>query len=412
VHHWIRLSRSLVATAAAAGVPAVVTAHDLYATCPRVFRVREGESFCERPLSVASCLHCVPREPWMSDEMVGVQIERYEADLRRELELAAAVVAPSQAHARVLGRFAARPLERITVVPHASLLERQPVTTEAWRPGARPLRLAHWGHLLPFKGPHVLLEAVRALADPGAVEVALWGRADDEGYGARLEALAEGLRVERRVTFSRADLAALRADLAVFPSLAHESHSFVLDEAFALGMPALVSERGALGDRVGAAGAAFPVGDAPALARLLGEVLETPERLAAMRAAVPEPRGFADHWRELVTVYEAARAHRPAAPGRDLEALHGWERLMQGLERRARDLATLHDAAEEEVRGLRKQTAEAWGKLQAAEERGRETPLAGFEGEVARLERRPARPSVLGLPARALRWLWERLRGR
>ena len=48
----------------------------------------------ERPLSVASCLRCVPREPWMSDELVAAQIELRQLhltglDREREAELVA-----------------------------------------------------------------------------------------------------------------------------------------------------------------------------------------------------------------------------------------------------------------------------------------------------------------------------------
>ncbi|MFG0316256.1 MAG: glycosyltransferase, partial [Planctomycetota bacterium JB042] len=48
VHHWIRLTSDLVAGAARAGVPAVVTAHDLFPTCPRVFRLKDdaGDVAC------------------------------------------------------------------------------------------------------------------------------------------------------------------------------------------------------------------------------------------------------------------------------------------------------------------------------------------------------------------------------
>src|SRR5688572_15018241 len=87
VHHWIRLSRNLVEIAASRGIPAVVTLHDAMVSCPRVFRVRE-ETLCHRPLSVDSCLTCVPRGPSLADAECAEEIEAYRSDFERELDLA------------------------------------------------------------------------------------------------------------------------------------------------------------------------------------------------------------------------------------------------------------------------------------------------------------------------------------
>ena len=71
VHHWIRLTRDLVACATAEGVPAAVTLHDLWTSCLVTFRVRpDTKEFCEAPLAPSPCLDCAalvpPRTPWVS----------------------------------------------------------------------------------------------------------------------------------------------------------------------------------------------------------------------------------------------------------------------------------------------------------------------------------------------------------
>jgi chromosome segregation ATPase len=79
------------------------------------------------------------------------------------------------------------------------------------------------------------------------------------------------------------DLEALELDIAVLPSIASESYSFALDEAFRLGLPALVPDRGALVERIGAAGLTFRAGEADDLARRLQEILDRPRLLETMR---------------------------------------------------------------------------------------------------------------------------------
>jgi glycosyltransferase involved in cell wall biosynthesis len=61
VHHWVRLTCNLVELCWQHRVPAVVTLHDYYTSCPRAFRRRPGDDACKRVLSVASCGDCVPR---------------------------------------------------------------------------------------------------------------------------------------------------------------------------------------------------------------------------------------------------------------------------------------------------------------------------------------------------------------
>ncbi|MDP6423691.1 MAG: glycosyltransferase family 4 protein [Planctomycetota bacterium] len=312
VHHWLRLTRAVVATAKRAGVRVVVTAHDAFATCPRIFRVREDEAFCQRELSVASCLSCVPRDGDMDDSYVAAELDHFMADMVRELDLADAVIAPSEAQAQLLARFAPPLAGRVEVVPHAWLVEScGGGDVGGWTPDSgRPLRVAHWGHLLPFKGVHLLLESIRDLADD-RVEVVLWGTADDLAYRERLDALASGLRIERRANFTHEDLAGLRADVAVFPTMAHESYSFVVSEAFALGLPVLASHRGALPERVGSAGWTFAPGDVSGLTALLRRLLDEPDQLVSMRDAIPPPRSFDAHAAEVARTYAPEASDEP-----------------------------------------------------------------------------------------------------
>lgn len=172
----------------------------------------------------------------------------------------------------------------------------------------RPLRLAYWGYLVDFKGVHLLLEAVRQLKDPLAVEVYLSGPAPDARYFEYLQRLADGLAVTFTGEYQPTDLARLDVDMAVFPSLAYESYGFVLDEAIQLGLPAIVSDRGALVTRVGKAGLIFSAGDARALASRIQEVLDTPSLLRDMRQRLPSSPSpsMMEHARALETVYQEA----------------------------------------------------------------------------------------------------------
>jgi glycosyltransferase involved in cell wall biosynthesis len=97
VHHWLRLTCNLVEIAGRRGVPAVVTLHDTYASCPRCWRIDRDLAACSRELGVAACLPCVPRWGCESDDEIATGIELFRAAHRHELTAARAVLAPSRA---------------------------------------------------------------------------------------------------------------------------------------------------------------------------------------------------------------------------------------------------------------------------------------------------------------------------
>jgi glycosyltransferase involved in cell wall biosynthesis len=299
VHHWLRLSRDLVARAAAAGVPAVLTLHDFSSTCLICHRVKADDSFCTLPLAVENCHPCVGTPSGMSPEAAVAEIERVREDLLRELALARARIALSAAQASILARVTSRPLSDFQVLPLGPVkrLRRAPHRPRA--PGD-PLRVVSFGHLFHLKGQHLLLEAVRRAHARAAIRVTFFGLVVYPEYEKRLRALAEGLAVEFRGPYEVADLERFDADLAVFPTLAAETYGFVLDEALQLGFPAAVPDLGAMRERIGEGGFVLPRGDVGAIARLLDEVFEDPGRLETVRARVRAPATDFDRHVEAV----------------------------------------------------------------------------------------------------------------
>ncbi len=315
VHHWMQLTANIVGLCAEQRIPAVVTLHDLWLTCPRGLRFTREGVFCTEPSSPALCLNCAEREAWQDDAEIAEAVTLRVEMLTRELEMAACLLVPSWAQKALLQKVLGSVGDRLRVLPHGSIVK---LPARPTRPAGgfprRPLQIGYWGHLLPHKGPHLLIEAVRRLPDHSRVEVHLYGGNAPSWYQARLEAAAAGLPVNFHGPYSPADLARADLDLVVFPSLAHESYSFVLDEAFRCGLPVIVPDRGALPERAGPAGLVFPAEDPAGLAARIMEILDQPELLDLLRAAIPPSPSppMEVHVEELERIYEEALAgHRP-----------------------------------------------------------------------------------------------------
>ena len=98
----------------------------------------------------------------------------------------------------------------------------------------------------------------------------------------------------------------------MFPSLAFECFSLVLDEAFELGLPVVVSDVGALSRRAGAAAVRVPPGDVIGLQRALAELLHDGTRIDRLAAHIPPPPApLPAHVAALASIYATAVATPP-----------------------------------------------------------------------------------------------------
>ena len=285
LHHWQRLTNNLVAICNDLTIPVVVTLHDVWTSCPRIHRIRWDKEFCEEPPATAPCLTCAERGRWQGEQEIGRALALRRGIMSSELALAAAIIAPSEAHHAFLRTLHGLNGDRFIVLPHGSIPtipSRRRKRTGPRYP-ARPLQIGHWGYLMYLKGTHLLLEAVHLLRDPSTVELHLVGTASDQDYESRLRDLSKGISVRFHGAYQPQDLLTFDLDLAIFPSVTCESYSFTLDEAVRLRLPVIVSDRGAPPQRIGGAGLIFRAGNAADLARQIQEILDAPDLLVRMR---------------------------------------------------------------------------------------------------------------------------------
>jgi glycosyltransferase involved in cell wall biosynthesis len=314
VHQWIRLTSDLVATAHQAGVPTVVTLHDFYTSCPRAFRVRPGDAACRRPVSVASCIDCVPKYGHESHEELAAGIELFAASYRAELALAGKVLVAVGAIADMLSETTGVPRDRYQVLPlgYRPRFPGQPPLHDP-DPG-EPFRFAYWGGVGQHKGVRVLLQALRILvaASPGPSELHVLGDFETPRFEQELRSLGKGLPVTFHGRFDPPALRTVGPHCGVFPSTCLETFGLVLDECFELGLPCIVSDHGALPQRAGAAALRVRPGDAAALAEAMARLRADAGLRARLRKAIPAlPPGLEQHCAGLDRIYAEAAAAAP-----------------------------------------------------------------------------------------------------
>ena len=246
--HFVNWHLGLFQQLKASGRPLVMSFHDYYAATP--YYTMQGESDPARTIS-----------PEYARSVFGRDVSQYLAQ-RREvisagLAQAQALVVPSPYLAGVLQQIF--PF-KFRVIEYGIRPFRVKPAPKAWP----ELRFGYFGSLLPQKGWQPLLEAFR-LIEPGHPDVQL------HFYGGSAETPSP--QVHFHGVFNQPDLPEIlsQVNVGIIPSVFAETYSLVLSELWMAGLPAAVSDIGAMGERVQdlVNGRKFAPGDPARIAEVL-----------------------------------------------------------------------------------------------------------------------------------------------
>ena len=286
VHHWSHLSDGQIRMVRELGVGVIATLHDMWTSCGRFFRLPPQGIRCPPGDRREACVECANTDlrtdvAWIED-CLGLRDE----SISGELLAAHAVYAPSIdcakacfAHTKVGPQMRER---GIRVLPHG-LLGSPPERRQ--KAGSDGIRVGTFGNLNREKGVLVL---VRAMADV-PTDLHLWGETKQD-FVDEVDRLASqsGVRVIWHGAYDPIDAhPAVELDLAVFPSLCRETYGLVVEEALSAGTPVIVSDIGALPERIRGGGLILPPGDHQFLGAAIRRLVVDPEAFQELRATLP-----------------------------------------------------------------------------------------------------------------------------
>jgi len=333
VHHHGPFSSDLVRRLAERA-PVILTLHDHFVACPRYFRAPEHGATCPTDREHSECATCLlPDLPGWNRGEVLRRLKDRRAAFEADLAAASEVLVPSRWLEKSLALQVKLPENGVHVVPHGlceelsmsglqsgegSELSTARALAKSPEPGREgPLTVLHFGNRARIKGALDLVRAAAALPK-GSVKLIFCGRELEAGLDAELRRAAGGQELEIHGEYSPCDLVefAEAADLAAFPSRAAESYGLVVDEALALGLPTLISDAGALPERLASAGRGgrfpgriLPQGDLDAWTECLRGLVTEEGLLQDARAVLPDWLPTAAHTaRELERLYTATVA--------------------------------------------------------------------------------------------------------
>jgi glycosyltransferase involved in cell wall biosynthesis len=359
IHNLLNLSFDIPAIARALRIPSLATLHDYTLVCPSGGqRVHQAESHICALIDSRRCSRCfaqhnfhgrlafgqlqvggslrtrsvnriasavkritpkvygafvrmIPPPAATGPHVSALEIEDRLAYVRRVFEAVDLFIAPSPNLANEYRRLGI-PAGKLRVADYGFKVFTAPRTPPEGR-----LRIGFVGTLVWHKGAHVLLEAARALP-PGRFEIRLFGDTSTfPDYVAAIREQARGLPVGFAGRFERDQVAAVYGglDVLVVPSLWPENSPLVIHEAFMAGIPVVGSRQGGIQDLVthGHNGLLYDAFSPASLAAALLSLLDDPQRLARMAAAVPEVKAIDRDAAECALIYQELQSRRPPA---------------------------------------------------------------------------------------------------
>ena len=269
------------------GASVVYSLQDFHYACPLAHLLKPNGELCDGPRGGRECAAtCFAKDGAHPLRRWGLRTIYF----RRILELAQRFIAPSTFVANYFERYGVDPA-RIEMIPNAVFFPTEgPRTPKKLAPRQRGrLHLAFLGSIIPHKGLHVLIQALR-LARLGPVKLLVLGRTHGADYVARMRrdaAAIPDLVLDWHGEYEPSELPTLLADTdcVVMPSFIRETFGIVIHEAFALGIPVLASNTGSQPEliREGENGFTFDVNHPAALGALLYRLANDDELMRRLR---------------------------------------------------------------------------------------------------------------------------------
>ena len=297
--HLCHLSVNLLPLAVAWGYPTVLSLHDFFFPCHRIQLIDADDRLCAGPERGERCVPC------LQEFATPAEVRHRFTYMEQTLRAPDVVLTPSVFLAEKICGYFPFLREKLRAVPLG--VRRVPRVAQE-RPAGAPLRILYVGVLLPHKGAHVLIEALKGLPAQ-AVAVSLYGTTVSarESYAAGLREDARGLPVRFHDAFPHQQLVSILSqhDVLIMPMVWEETFSLLAREALMAGLPVVAARRGALPAAIedGVNGLLFEPENAVDLRRCLTRLLTEPGLLERLRRVNPPIKTVEEYAGDVEEIY-------------------------------------------------------------------------------------------------------------
>jgi glycosyltransferase involved in cell wall biosynthesis len=323
------LGASAVRAGHRSGVPVAISLMEYWFICPQINLIQPTGRLCSGPESDEKCTRCMLEEkrryrlpaqmtPTVMDVLwrVGIHLP-FTQETTRAITHRRTLLQDTLNDADLVicnSRFIIDKFAEFGFDTSRYVYIRQGLTTHGQaltrKPGNGTLRLGYVGQVKPHKGVDLLVEAACNLMDTGQpVTLDIWGATHEAAeYVALLKergARYPAIRWKGRYVGSQVWDVLASMDVLVVPSRWYENSPNVILEAFKAGLPVIVTQLGGMAELVenGKGGLSFELNNVSDLSRQIKRLLDDPDLIERLRAAIPPVKTLDDEMNEVVAQY-------------------------------------------------------------------------------------------------------------
>lgn len=244
IHHTKSLSLELYYVAAEKGIPVFATMHDYYYICPTVKLLDENSGLCIGKESDEKCRKCLKVQMKTAETVPYISIWRREN--LKALGLTEKIFVPSESAKGIVLEYFTNLTPKIQVIEHGYEFQKPQIDEKDRTPGKK-FHVAFVGGISTAKG----YQCVTELMKKGNRDIHWYLFGTFERYDGKVERRRNFTNVG---AYNRDDLPELMKkydiDLVCILPIWPETFCYTISEAILCGVPVLVTDIGALGERV------------------------------------------------------------------------------------------------------------------------------------------------------------------
>lgn len=242
VHHVQNHTMDLFSCAEELGIPVIMTIHDFYAVCPKINLLNHKNEYCQDIRTPDMCEIC------FKNIFQGYHnsLEKWQGEFFEALRRCRLLIYPNVSGKNILLESYPEYRAKSIVVEHGMDIEvcnSRNLTVED-----KAINIAFIGGLAPYKGSRLAIDLISNVRHT-SIKWHIFGNIGD----GLLESLEQDNLVKHGY-YQRQDIVSLLVEnnihLVCIFSIWPETFCFTLSEAWAAGVPALVTDIGALGERM------------------------------------------------------------------------------------------------------------------------------------------------------------------
>lgn len=280
IHHLIGHSFDVAAIAKQRKIPLLYTVHDYYSVCPNINLLDCNFKLCLGDNSIEKCDVCLKKSKGLDPGFIKNWLSHFN-DIFESCET---IVCPSHSVLEILSMYYPGAKGKMAIIEHGSDergADRAEINESSLKPSRNDLfHIAYIGGLGPNKGRDLFYNLASAKEFEDKVAWSIFGISDlhsEPGYYAKHNVHVYGYYKdfdELRMLVTKE-----KVDLIILPAIWPETFSYTLSEAWAMGVPVIVSGLGALKERVEKHGGGWVVNgsDLDDFKAKIIEILDSPE---------------------------------------------------------------------------------------------------------------------------------------